>query len=195
MGNPAEASKTAVALVAALQDKNPLVGRGVLDLLIQFFPTSTQYLIPLLFGAHFCRLFSHQDRVLLVKDAMLILCRRDMSLTRRYYMWVSPDETVTELTIQLQSEAFLSLLDCMKLASIEKAIKPFKLIVFIMDRSSFANPILKNTFFQIVTRLYETWQRFSGSKACQEKVQKIHYSFTSFTLMLSYWARLINFLI
>lgn len=108
--------------------------------------------------------------VLLAKDAMLILCRRDMSLTRRYYMWISPDETVTELTIRLQSEAFMALLEDMKLESLEKAMKPFKLIVFIMDRSSFANPILKNTFFQTVTRLYETWLRFSDSKGSQEKV-------------------------
>jgi hypothetical protein len=66
---------TSMALISALRDKNPLVVRGVLDLLNDHFPIDRS-----------C--FEFSDLLLVVKEALLVLLRRDMSLTRRFYIWL-----------------------------------------------------------------------------------------------------------
>lgn len=65
------------AMTAALQDRNPLVPRGVMDILVTHFPLNQGYL-------------PDDDLLPIVKEALLLLLRRDMSLTRRYYSWVAP---------------------------------------------------------------------------------------------------------
>lgn len=65
------------ALISALQDRNALVPRGIMDILTSHFLLGQAYL-------------PEEDLLPIVKEALLLLLRRDMSLTRRYYSWVAP---------------------------------------------------------------------------------------------------------
>ena len=66
------------SLSASLQDKHALVIRGLLDLIISHFPLSS------------FSYFQEKDLILLIKSAMMVFLKRDMSLTRRFYIWLTP---------------------------------------------------------------------------------------------------------
>lgn len=119
---------------------------------------------------------------------MLILCRRDMSLTRRFNMWVSPEDVTTDRSIYLQTEAFKGLLREIDGKNIEKDSRPFKLIVFLMDRSNISTPVLKETLTEIIANL---WKTVLNSN--QEYREKVFCFLTNFFHILRFLRRPIFF--
>ena len=63
------------ALCSALQDKNVLICRATLDVILTLFPLHRPFLLP-------------SDIVLILSAALETLLRRDMSLNRRLYSWL-----------------------------------------------------------------------------------------------------------
>lgn len=102
---------------------------------------------------------------------MLILCRRDMSLTRRFNMWVSPEDVTSDKSIHLQTEAFRDLLREIDGQNLERDSRAFKLIVFVMDRSNISTPILKATLTEIISSLWKTF--LISNQDYKEKVWEI----------------------
>jgi hypothetical protein len=72
------------ALASALNDRLQLVVRGSLDLLLKYFPISSGF-------------FERVELVDLYEASMLVLMRKDMSLTRRFYSWILITDPQTEL--------------------------------------------------------------------------------------------------
>lgn len=154
---------TSLALVSALRDKNPLVVRGVLDLLNDHFPIDRS-----------C--FEFSDLLLIVKEALLVLLRRDMSLTRRFYIWLGADDHISEKSLQLMSGAFSALIDEMDQVSIEALQKPFKVIMFVMDRPALSNILLRDILYKMIAKLWKSTQ----SLADKESIDKVRHLFSRF---------------
>lgn len=71
------------AFAAALEDDNLLVRRGALDLLLQFMRVDSDTV-----GRA-----QPDDRTILMRAAISVVLRRDLSLNRRLYTWLlGPDE-------------------------------------------------------------------------------------------------------
>lgn len=168
----------AKACIAALQDKQTLVARGILDLITMQFPL-----------AKAAELFDEALLVALVKEAMLILLRRDMSLTRRYYMWVAPDDVMSDQSIALQSMAFELLLAEMNPKSLDSCLKPFKVTVFIMDKPAIANPILKRTFSAIIRSLQTLLATLGSCEESEKLLNAANLLFDSVELDMA-WGQL-----
>lgn len=149
--------QASLALVAALRDKNPLVVRGVLDLLHDHFPVD-----------RVC--FEFSDLLLIVKEALLVLLRRDMSLTRRFYIWLGADDHISEKSLQLLSGAFALLVDEMNPDSIDSLQKPFKIIMFIMDRPALSNLLLRNVLYKMISMLWKSISKLND----EESVEKVN---------------------
>lgn len=123
-------------LAAALEDDNVLVRRGILDLLVTAMPLGDFVAYPD---------FSSQDRLILVRAAMSVLLRKDLSLARRLYTWllgkseessaqrahfvqygldIVADSLTTEMT-QIRATPFVQA---------ASSLRPFKVFVSLLDK-------------------------------------------------------------
>ncbi|KAJ7070662.1 Dopey, N-terminal-domain-containing protein [Mycena amicta] len=118
------------AFAAALEDDNLLVRRGALDLLLQAMRVDSIAI----------RQAQSDDRTILMRAAMSVVLRRDLSLNRRLYTWLlGPDEN-SEHQVAYLREHTLSLLqstlkDEMTSPSREYAeSRPFKIFISMLDK-------------------------------------------------------------
>lgn len=101
-----DTSLLAKSVCATLQDPDLLVVRSALELLLVYFPLSIQFVLVL------CRIFKADDLEEIVKAALAVVLRKDMSLNRRLYAWLdsnnglSNDETTREILIKATKSLF-----------------------------------------------------------------------------------------
>ncbi|KAJ9069085.1 hypothetical protein DSO57_1022104 [Entomophthora muscae] len=138
------------AICASLEDKDPLVKRGILDLLVKFVPLQNKIISP-------------TDLITLVKAVLSIFLLRDMSLNRRVYAWFlgegeSPEAIRTHLSEYSLDPISMALQEMLKdpnptLADIRN---PYSILIYLMDRPELGplllemsfNDLLKAAFFQ-----------------------------------------------
>lgn len=77
------------AFTLALQDDVVLVQRGMLELLVVHFPMRSSF-------------FSHEQSVKLFMAAVMVVQRRDISLTRRLYAWFLGSNGLGQETVGAQ---------------------------------------------------------------------------------------------
>lgn len=134
----------ASALSAALQDPEQLVARGSLDILLKHFPIEKRF-------------FETQQLAELYQASMCVLTRKDMSLTRRFYTWIlttgtSETETLSDYSLNILILAINSIIDSGSKTA-ESFSKPFKLLVFLLDKPIVSDPLLTNCLFSLVESL------------------------------------------
>ncbi|KAJ3054289.1 hypothetical protein HK097_002171 [Rhizophlyctis rosea] len=157
LGN--ETGLLAAALSATLEDKAVLVQRGALELLVQHFPL--EY-----------RLFKDDDLEAVIRSAVSVVSRRDMSLNRRLYSWLlgNTEENEKEKAAETpkhekeivmlldNQEAVTNALRTMFLAGSNEAgdlTKPYKILISLMDKPEIGQTVLERLFFDILWSLRE----------------------------------------
>ncbi|KAL1915944.1 uncharacterized protein VTP21DRAFT_6332 [Calcarisporiella thermophila] len=135
------------AFSATLGDSNILVQRSMLELLVIQFPLSKQ-------------IIKHHDLTLLMKAALGVVLRKDMSLNRRLYGWLlGPHDQNNQqqeyfskyarepLTIALRRLFFAAEGD------LAEGQRPYKIIVSLMDRGEIGQPIVQDLIVDVLQSL------------------------------------------
>lgn len=106
-----------------------MVVRGSLDIICLHFPLNCQWLLPI-------------DKEILIESMLSILIRRDMTLSRRVFTWVSmlEDEEIDLISSSIRK--------------IDSLPKIFKIISYLNDRSDLLKSILQRDIWYILETLY-----------------------------------------
>ena len=93
------------AFAAALEDDNLLVRRSALDMLLQTMRIDSAAI----------KRAQHEDSTILMKAAISVVLRRDLSLNRRLYTWLlGPDEKSEAQSAYLRQHALQLLSSTLK---------------------------------------------------------------------------------
>ncbi|KAI9321888.1 Dopey, N-terminal-domain-containing protein [Dichotomocladium elegans] len=146
------------AFAATLGDAQLLVQRGMLELLVQDFMIKH-------------RVIPHDDLVILMKSALSIVLRKDMSLNRRLYAWLLGDQGNSQANIlyfntygeKAATQAVRSMLfasadsggqrQLEHDAFVAEAQKPYKILISLLDKWEIGQPIVQNIFVDSLVSL------------------------------------------
>ncbi|KAK0466281.1 Dopey, N-terminal-domain-containing protein [Desarmillaria tabescens] len=125
------------AFAAALEDENLLVRRGALDLLLQSMRLDSAAL----------HKAQGEDRTILMRAAVSVVLRRDLSLNRRLYTWLlgpdeKPDHQITYLRTNALNLLSSTLKEEMTSPSSEYSeSRPFKIFISLLDKWEIGAPL------------------------------------------------------
>ncbi|KAK9768419.1 hypothetical protein K7432_000963 [Basidiobolus ranarum] len=134
------------ALSATLDDKDILVQRGILEVLVNGFPLQSQ-------------IFEEENLKILMSHAIGVVLRKDMSLNRRLYSWLlGPGEQKQQ---QEYFEAYTkkTLLSAMRemffleSANVIDLQRPYKILISLMDKWEIGYPIVRDLLIDILSSL------------------------------------------
>lgn len=124
------------AFASCLQDNVVLVQRGILDLLV----TSLR-----LDGAASPRLTAPVDRLLLMRAASAVVLRRDLSLSRRLYVWLVGTGETSDSQVAFLREQGLDLLRASLVAGLDadeaEALRSLKIFTSLLDKWEIGLPL------------------------------------------------------
>jgi hypothetical protein len=124
------------AFASCLEDSVVLVQRGILDLLV----TSLR-----LDSAASPSLTAHDDRLLLMRAASGVVLRRDLSLSRRLYIWLTGSGETSESQIAFLREHALELLRTSLAAGLDadesQALRSLKVFTSLLDKWEIGLPL------------------------------------------------------
>ncbi|KAI1316511.1 hypothetical protein EDD11_009924 [Mortierella claussenii] len=132
------------AFSATVGDSQLLVQRAMLDLMVVHFPVSNG-------------LIEHNDLIILVKAAVGVVLRKDMSLNRRLYAWllgaqegkkkVFDGPAKTALIVGLQSILLSDSED------LQESQKPYRVFVSLLDEWDIGYPVIQAVFLDALLSL------------------------------------------
>ena len=124
------------AFASCLEDSVVLVQRGILDLLV----TSLR-----LDGAASPTLAAHDDRLLLMRAASGVVLRRDLSLSRRLYIWLAGSGESSDNQVAFLREHGLELLRVSLAAGLDadegEALQSLKIFTSLLDKWEIGLPL------------------------------------------------------
>jgi len=180
-----------------LQDEQPLIQRGFLDLLVSHLPLDAPILESLV---------SPNDLDILVASAMTVVLRRDMSLNRRLWTWFSGKEDKRENSADLTSgfpengtmilpeglpsstpraktyphdyfprhglqpviRSLQKMATSGSLTASDRA-RPFRIMLSLMDRWAIGGPVVEAMFVPVMTD-FQSYQTAAPSQAAFDEV-------------------------
>lgn len=133
------------AFATTLSDHQLLVQRSILELLVQNFVLKSK-MIP------------HDDLVILMRNALGIVLRKDMSLNRRLYAWLLGTEVSSQSQLNYfltfgekpATQAMRSMLQEQQVAGQQR---PYKILISLMDKWELGQPIVNHIFLDSLTSL------------------------------------------
>lgn len=135
------------ALCISLEDKQTLVVRGTLDIILNHFPLTCEWL-------------DYDQKLKLINAAVNVFLRRDMSLSRRVNTWLTQinftenavSDEIIEPVKNLIVESINQMLNTSHL-SFETLLKPYKILAFINEKPQIIKPILQKLIFTLIEPL------------------------------------------
>lgn len=174
-----------------LQDEQPLVQRGFLDLLVTHLPLASSTLQ---------KAESRRDLDILMSAAMSIVLKRDMSLNRRLWTWFfgndeseqAPKTPVDDRRPSAASNsAYFESFGCQPVIGTLEAMlarkssapnqraRPFRLLVSLMDRSAIGNPVVDALFIRLISDLRQYQSSAPSQNAFDEVFRSANVFFDS----------------
>ncbi|CAO3632308.1 unnamed protein product [Cunninghamella echinulata] len=193
LGGPENLGLMVRAFSATLMDHQLLVQRGILELLVQNYPL--QY-----------RTLGHEDLVILMKSALSIVLRKDMSLNRRLYAWLLGSDSSSQNQLKyfhLYSEKaatqairhlfFISrdtyhYQDTQTPTYILDAQKPYKILISLMDKWEIGQPIVNNVFTDSLLSL----QGYSKHESIEQDILQTANMWMEIVEPYLIWKKLFN---
>ncbi|KAK7025465.1 hypothetical protein VNI00_015993 [Paramarasmius palmivorus] len=142
------------AFSAALEDENLLVRRSALDLLLQSLRVDSNAI----------RKASPEDRAIIMRAAVCVVLRRDLSLNRRLYSWLLGPEEKSDRQIEYLKSNALDLLsgtlkeDMFSPSDDYSESRPFKILISLLDKweiGSVLTEVLIYDSFKAIKHLIE----------------------------------------
>ncbi|KAG0232967.1 hypothetical protein BGW42_007780 [Actinomortierella wolfii] len=132
------------AFSATVGDSQLLVQRAMLDIMVVHFPISNG-------------LIEQRDLVVLVKAAVGVVLRKDMSLNRRLYAWLlGPQEGKKKVFGGAAKSALVTAIQNMLSAThqeLAESQKPFKVFVSLLDEWDIGYPVIQSVFLDALISL------------------------------------------
>ncbi|KAK9507537.1 hypothetical protein O3M35_007370 [Rhynocoris fuscipes] len=175
-------------LMACVQDSSVLVQRCALDLLLLGFPMHNSHL-------------TTEDMIRLVTASLSTILRRDMSLNRRLYAWLLGSEVnmtilahhplLRKAKLENKSTSYFEVFSKEMLVKAIKIIldnaigvsphdlKPYKLLVSLLDKHEIGNIIVDDILFEIFRLLYLCYNVDSKSSNASELLKCANLLFGS----------------
>ncbi|CAO3630393.1 unnamed protein product [Cunninghamella blakesleeana] len=193
LGGPENLGLMVRAFSATLMDHQLLVQRGILELLVQNY--SLQY-----------RTLGHEDLVLLMRSAISIVLRKDMSLNRRLYGWLLGSDSNSQNQLKyfhLYSEKaatqairhlFFMSQDAYQYQDTQTgnyildAQKPYKILISLMDKWEIGQPIVNNVFTDSLVSL----QRHSKHESIEQEILQTANMWMEIVDPYLIWKKLFN---
>ncbi|CAG8680344.1 18141_t:CDS:10 [Gigaspora margarita] len=139
------------AFSATLGDKQVLVQRAILELLVVNFPLKVN---------NFGDIMQQDDLILLMKSATSVVLRKDMSLNRRLYAWLlGPDEHIEQQIEHFHVFAKSAVVSALKstffmdVDDLIGAQRPYKILISLMDKWEIGQPIVQELFIDVLWSL------------------------------------------
>ena len=165
------------AFAATLGDQDLLVQRDILELLVQNLSLQNRYFLRN--GLHsqltVChRMIPHDELTILMRAALSIVLRKDMSLNRRLYAWLlgpegTPQTQLAYFLSYAEKSATQALRDMFFMsvdetthdheAVVTEAQKPYKILISLMDKWEIGQPVVNSIFL-------------ASLKSCQDHVRR-----------------------
>ncbi|KAI9352085.1 Dopey, N-terminal-domain-containing protein [Obelidium mucronatum] len=158
-----------LALAAALEDKQLLVQRGALELLVVHFPLQNS-------------LFPPQEVEVIVCAAIGVVLRKDMSLNRRLYSWLLGSHNDLQpssrdsLVNTLRSMLWTSSVD------IHELTKPYRIIISLLDKDEIGAAVLELILFDIFKSLKHKSETLSNYKELLQSAEMLLDVINSFII-------------
>ncbi|KAJ1920551.1 hypothetical protein H4219_001250 [Mycoemilia scoparia] len=143
------------ALAASLGDSKTLVIRATLDFMINQIPLQCS------------KILTKKNIVILMKSALQVVLRKDMSLNRRLYTWLLGSgeseaeheiffEKYTHESVTVAISELFSTGDAPMSSPLASDIEqlPFRIMIGLLDKQEIVQPILTDTFNAILAGLY-----------------------------------------
>ena len=142
LGGKENVSLMVRAFSSTLHDQQVLVQRGMLELLVQNFVLKS-------------RMIPHEDLVILIRAALCIVLRKDMSLNRRLYAWLLGSEAGNAQVAYFSTYAEKPAIQAVRGMLHDKTNpqKPYKILISLMDKSELGQPIVNHVFIDALTSL------------------------------------------
>ncbi|ORY00279.1 hypothetical protein K493DRAFT_392010 [Basidiobolus meristosporus CBS 931.73] len=134
------------AISATLEDKDILVQRGILELLVNGFPLQSQ-------------IFEEENLKILMSHAVGVVLRKDMSLNRRLYTWLLGPGEQKQQQEYFETYSKNILLSAMKemffaeSASVIDLQRPYKVLISLMDKWEIGYFIVRDLLIDILSSL------------------------------------------
>ncbi|KAI8640170.1 Dopey, N-terminal-domain-containing protein [Parasitella parasitica] len=166
LGGKENVSLMVRAFASTLNDQQLLVQRGMLELLVQNFMLRS-------------RMIPHDDLVILMRAALSIVLRKDMSLNRRLYAWLLGTEGTTQAQVlyfntfaekpatQAMRGMFQTQQQHPDISAEMEQQRPYKILISLMDKWELGQPIVNNIFIDSLISL-----KSSAKSKQQEEVMK-----------------------
>jgi hypothetical protein len=151
-----DVNRTVTAISIAFSDSNILVLRSLLDLVLALFPFNDQFL-------------PQPDIINILTSSLNVLSCRDMSLNRRFYMWILGNKNHSEETdlvaehtyFQSHSKPLLiqAVYNLLKQTdpnqqeeserSVKNSLKPFRVIMALFDRPEISSSLVEMILLEV----------------------------------------------
>ncbi|KAI9258777.1 Dopey, N-terminal-domain-containing protein [Phascolomyces articulosus] len=155
------------AFAATLGDSQLLVQRGMLELLVQNFALKH-------------RTIPHDDLVVLMKSALSIVLRKDMSLNRRLYAWLLGDDGNSQIQMKyfksFGEKAAIQAVRALFYATtnhtpsspqnetyVSEAQRPYKILISLLDKWEIGQPIVQGIFTDSLVSLQTQVRKVESS--------------------------------
>lgn len=142
------------ALSYSLEDSAILVQRNGLEFLMMYLPIH-------------CEMLTEEDRVKLLKSALITFLRRDMSLNRRVFSWILGCDinkipnlrekvlnSIDYLEVNSKNVLILSVVSLLQESFVNSDLSYFKIIMTIIDRNDICQNIIDFIMIDILRTLY-----------------------------------------
>ncbi|KAJ3026488.1 UNVERIFIED_CONTAM: hypothetical protein HDU68_005566 [Siphonaria sp. JEL0065] len=148
------------ALASALEDKQMLVQRGALELLVVHFPLQNA-------------LFSEEEVEVIIRAAIGVVLRKDMSLNRRLYSWLLGSAN------QLQAGSRESLINTIRnmlwiySEDIHELTKPYRIIISLLDKDEIGSVLLERILLDVFKSLKQRSESFANYKELLQSAEML----------------------
>ncbi|CAG8772241.1 12186_t:CDS:2, partial [Acaulospora morrowiae] len=147
------------AFAATLGDKNVLVQRAVLELLVVSFPLKVK---------NVGEIIQQDDFVLLMKSVASVVLRKDMSLNRRLYAWLlGPDEHIEQQIKHFHDYGKNAMVSALKglfftqYNDLVTAQRPYKILISLMDKEEIGQPLVQDLLIDVLWSLKDHIEKSS----------------------------------
>ncbi|KAJ3401606.1 hypothetical protein HDU80_005857 [Chytriomyces hyalinus] len=141
------------ALGCALEDKQILVQRGALELLVVHFPLEAE-------------LFPTSEIEILMRSAVGVVLRKDISLNRRLYSWLlGPSETLSTTVRDSLVSTLLAML-WVESSDLLEITNTFRIIISLMDKDEIGSIVME----RIILDLFKSLKWRSGESPIYKEI-------------------------
>ncbi|KAJ3334101.1 hypothetical protein HDU76_010223 [Blyttiomyces sp. JEL0837] len=157
------------ALAAVLEDRQILVQRAGLEILVVHFPMEMGHFPP-------------NELEIIIRSAVTVVLRKDMSLNRRLYTWLmggSGKLNATSRPIVSATLKDMFWLDSNELAEIGK---PYRVMISLLDKAEIGSVILEDIFIDVLGSLQDKYLRSANQQEILQTAGMLLGNIDSYTM-------------